>query len=449
MNIKKYEELVEKNKKLESDYYYLNKLYNEKIRAISIFKFFKKKTSFLLKEGLFTFLIRKIKKYLRKVKTTVKIILRPIKRVFESLLYHFELKRILQENKGKKIVVFYPGYDFNMAMYQRPQHIASQFAKKGYLYFYCTLNISEKVHGFQKIEEGLYVTNQFNILKKMKLKYTLQMYANMNACSLREFKYFENKCDNILYEYIDDLHEDLTSISKHMIERHRYALSNPKIRVVATSTHLYNKALKYRDEKNIILSTNGVVYDDFHITVKPQIPAKIAKIVSENSKIVTYYGALAKWFDYDLIKKFAFASPDINIVLIGIDYDDSFAKYNYFKDVSNIHYIGLVPYKELINYGYYSDALIIPFLINEITLATSPVKVFEYMSMEKIIVTTDLPECRKYKSIYVAKNHEEFIEVLNKKLKKGLTIAERKLMKNEALENTWSKKVEEMEILLK
>ncbi|UKI57377.1 MAG: hypothetical protein L6V81_08570 [Clostridium sp.] len=42
--------------------------------------------------------------------------------------------------------------------------------------------------------------------------------------------------------------------------------------------------------------------------------------------IIGYYGALASWFDYDLIKKLAESRPNYNIALIGAKYDDSYNK---------------------------------------------------------------------------------------------------------------------------
>jgi hypothetical protein len=40
----------------------------------------------------------------------------------------------------------------------------------------------------------------------------------------------------------------------------------------------------------------------------------------------------------------------------------------------------------------------IPFRINEITEAVSPIKLFEYMALGRPIVTTDMAESRKYRS---------------------------------------------------
>jgi len=203
-----------------------------------------------------------------------------------------QLRKILKDNKDKEIILFYPGYEWYMKMYQRPQHIAVQMAKKNILYFYCTQNYTDNIHGFKKIQDNLYITDQLWLLKKHLPKYTLQVYANMNGCWLPELKEIQEQGNDILYEYIDDLHEDLTTIPEELLERHKYALKDESIKVVATSNHLYQKALKYRN-KNIILSTNGVVYEDFNLTKKPKVPEKIKDIVAQKKPIIGYYGALA------------------------------------------------------------------------------------------------------------------------------------------------------------
>ena len=130
-------------------------------------------------------------------------------------------------------------------------------------------------------------------------------------------------------------------------------------------------------------------------------------------------------------------------MLIGIKYDETLDKSDILK-LDNVHYLGKVAYDELPAYSSFFDVSIIPFIINDITLSTSPVKVFEYMASEKPIVTTDLPECRKYKSILTSKDHQEFINNLDKAIK---LIEDEKYMdtlRDDALNNTWESKCNEM-----
>ena len=82
----------------------------------------------------------------------------------------------------------------------------------------------------------------------------------------------------------------------------------------------------------------------------------------------------------------------------------------------------------------------IPFQINDITRATSPVKIFEYMALQKPIVTTDMNECRKYGSVLIGHDHEEFLAQLEKALTLRHDTAYLELLTKEAQENDWSRK---------
>ena len=62
-------------------------------------------------------------------------------------------------------------------------------------------------------------------------------------------------------------------------------------------------------------------------------------------------------------------------------------------------------YKILKNYVRKVDVKMIIFVLNDIIASTSPVKLFEYMVLGKLIITIDMIECRKYKSVLIGKNH--------------------------------------------
>ena len=85
----------------------------------------------------------------------------------------------------------------------------------------------------------------------------------------------------------------------------------------------------------------------------------------------------------------------------------------------------------------------VPFVINDITLATNPLKVFEYMAMHKPIITTPMPECMKYKSVNIAKNATEFIKIL-KDIDKINNKNYVKLLDKEAKLNSWEEKANEI-----
>ena len=355
-----------------------------------------------------------------------------------------ELEKLCNNDKYKYIFVFYPYTEWNLPIFQRPQQIALQLSKReDVLYFFCTANcMYDNVDIYEKINDNLYITTEFEYLFNLKSKKRiLHLYSTDIVSNLSLVKEALNKNDKVLYEYIDEIHEDITaSVTPEFMEKHNYIMQNEECYIVATADKLYND-VKAKRKKNYVLSTNGVNIEDFILEKNSAIPEKLEQIKSNHEKIIGYYGALAKWFDYELLDKVAKKYPKYAIVLIGLDYDKSLNKSGLLNN-KNVFYLGKVNYKELINYASRMDLLTIPFKINEITESTSPVKLFEYMAIQKPILTTDMRECRKYKSVNIGKTHEEFISKIPKVIKRETDENYKKLLMKEAKQNTWKEKSE-------
>jgi len=205
---------------------------------------------------------------------------------------------------------------------------------------------------------------------------------------------------------------------------------------------LFQDVKKYR-KKNFRLVTNGV--DISHFTEIPNnIPQQMRRILKKNKQIIGYYGALASWFDYNLIKEVAQERKDWEFVLIGWDYDSSLQKSG-LCSLGNVTVIGPIDYKLIPRFGRFFDVCTIPFLINDITKSTSPVKLFEYMALGKPIVTTEMPECKKYKSVIISKNIvDDFITKVEKALELRNKDEYKKLLLKESRENSWDSKSKEI-----
>ena len=111
--------------------------------------------------------------------------------------------------------------------------------------------------------------------------------------------------------------------------------------------------------------------------------------------------------------------------------------------------MGARDYKVLKYYARKCDILIISFVLNDITKSTNPVKIFEYMALNKPIVTTNMNECQKYKSVLIGKTHKEFIT----KLEEAYNLKDDKkyinLLDKEAKNNDWSIKAQHIIDLIK
>lgn len=364
-----------------------------------------------------------------------------------------EFSTIFTEEKYEAIVVFDSRLGWNVPLFQRPQHMFNELSKKGFLVIYrSNKHFDKDVKSIEKQNSLLYVVDigaravvnaLFDNLEKVHCPKILSLYSTDIFLTPEDIHVkYTTKGFKIVYEYIDELSHEISGfLPKSIKERHNEIIEDSKNTIILTSADkLYEEVKAVRGTEKLAMATNGVMYDHWtEFYSREKAPEKIKEILNKGNHVIGYYGAFAKWFDYDLIKKLSKERPDYEIVLIGFVYDKSM-KESKIEKLPNVHYLGIVNYKDLASYAYWIDVLTIPFLLNDITESTSPVKLFEYMALNKPIVTTDMRECRKYESVMIAKSHDEFIELIDKALKLEKNDPYFELLKKEALENTWEKK---------
>src|SRR3546814_10971732 len=86
-------------------------------------------------------------------------------------------------------------------------------------------------------------------------------------------------------------------------------------------------------------------------------------------RIIGYYGAIADWFDVDLVRAVAREFPDCLVLLVG---SDTAGVANRLADEPNVTMAGEVPYDRLPFYLHAFDLALLPFRIIPLTLATNP-----------------------------------------------------------------------------
>jgi teichuronic acid biosynthesis glycosyltransferase TuaH len=355
--------------------------------------------------------------------------------------YQKQLNTILKDNKGRPVIIFCPVVDWKVPLFQRPQHMAKRLADSGYLFFYCTMNHFDSVDGFEQVHERCYLTNQFELVDQLPLRKIIHIYAADPKCTWEYIQKHRSAGDLVLYEYIDEIHSDIAGkeVAETLVDRHIKVLKTEDIMCVTSAEKLYRDVARLRT-RNLALVTNGVDIEHFSVSRdRGNVPIELKDIVEKNRTIVGYFGALAKWFDYELVMKLAASHPEYEIVLIGWNYDRSLDEYP-ISDYPNICVIGPIDYKVLPNYACWFDVCTIPFRVNDVTESTSPIKLFEYMALGHPIVTTDMPECRKYRSVLIGKDHEDFISRVEEALQKRKDDHYLSILKSEATENTWQSK---------
>ncbi len=373
--------------------------------------------------------------------------------------YHAMFKKILEEENYEAVVVFDSRVGWNIPLFQRSQHMANELTDKGLLYFYrSSEQFDQDITEMKKLKDRLHIVNManyalnnamFDVLREHKGPKFLSLYSTdvyLDEPYIKE-KYTDAGF-HIIYEYIDEMSDQISGyLPEFVYARHKNILSDTNNFAIGSADKLIDEIRGIRGDENVAMITNGVQYKDW-IRHEIEVPEKIKNIVSKGNPIIGYFGALAKWFDYELLRKLAVERPNLEIVLIGFLYDEKF-KESKVEELPNVHYIGVIDYKDLPKYGKFFDVSTIPFLLNDITESTSPVKLFEYMAMAHPIVTTDMRECRKYKSVLIGKDADDFVAKIDEALSIPKDSEYYKWLDEEALENTWTEKAQVLYDLVK
>ena len=321
-----------------------------------------------------------------------------------------------------RVFLWKENFGWNIALFQRPQHIARSLAKKGNTVFYYTSPEFDKdITDIHQIEPNLYLVNRKNpVLLSMLERHLNQLsrhkylhtYSTLGTPA-DELQMYERHGFHVLYEYVDDLAPELLraqSASERLLQKFDYVTQDNHIPIAVTADLLKEQIVSRRGDKNLVQSSNGVDAPHFR-TIRNDFVFSDAfqTVLNRGNKIVGYYGAMAQWMDYDLLKAVAQKLPGIDFVLIGKKYDDSY-DVSGLDALANVHFIGPVAYQDLPQYASRFDLCTIPFKVNSITNATSPLKLFEYMAMGKPVLTTAMKESSKYAAVNLATGAEEFAD---------------------------------------
>ncbi|MBI3161134.1 MAG: polysaccharide pyruvyl transferase CsaB, partial [Chloroflexi bacterium] len=380
----------------------------------------------------FHWLYRKPKELYARARTSIRVngffgaILKGIGVVFIRLFYPIkkrlfkdrydrelgELERIIARHKGF-FDLFHIPMGWNTMLFQRFQHVSLQSAKLGGVAIYGGHpTVDKDVFVYKEAAPNLYVykaTDQELVnrvlaaLEKKASSCILRIESIDLVTTAEDVEEFVRKGFKVVYEYIDEISPHITGNVPDLVhKRHEALLKDERVIVVATSDQLVEEVRQHRST-NYLLSTNGVDLDNWRIP-KGEPPADM-KPAMTGKVIVAYHGALAQWIDYDLLRMIA-DEGSYELVLIGHEHDGEFEKSG-LKSHPRVHFLGSKHYVDLNKYAVHYDIAILPFKRTPLTDAVSPVKIFEYMAALKPVVTTNLRECRKYKSCLTAETNEE------------------------------------------
>ena len=197
---------------------------------------------------------------------------------------------------------------------------------------------------------------------------------------------------------------------------------------------------EFPDSLDIHLLENAADARVFQNAPKETSMLKASK--ADNKKIIGFFGHLDPLrIDVDLIIKTAKYYSNEQVVLIG---PNSLSKSENakLKALENIIFIPPVNYESLGAYLYDFDCCIIPFKINELTKYIYPLKLNEYLSLGKAVVSTNFSDdLDSYSDLaYISDNHDSFIQSINNALSENSESEKKRIQRAE--KESWNNRAE-------
>jgi glycosyltransferase involved in cell wall biosynthesis len=240
----------------------------------------------------------------------------------------------------------------------------------------------------------------------------------------------------VIYHCVDEFSKFTGTNETAIVEMERRLMEKADM-VIVSSSRLYETKARYNP--NTFLVTHGVDVAHFRNACLPAIaaPADCAEL---KHPVIGFFGLVADWVDLEVVRYLASSRPQWSLLLVGEVQTDT----SVLRDLPNVRLLGRRSYQSLPAYCKAFDVAILPFVINELTVASNPLKLREYLAAGLPVVATPLPEVLKLKTlVHMAQTPAEFlnqIEALLSEGRLGPDPAVSAVMERES----WDQKVEEL-----
>ena len=240
----------------------------------------------------------------------------------------------------------------------------------------------------------------------------------------------------IIYHCVDEFSEFTGTAKAALLEMERRLMEKADL-VIVSSGPLYESKRRYNPKTFLV--THGVDVQHFRKACNPKtvVPQEIAAL---KSPVIGFHGLVADWVDLELVRFLASARPEWSFVLIGkLDTNTE-----PLHSLSNVYLLGRKDYALLPTYCKGFHVAILPFTVNELTLAANPLKLREYLAAGLPVVATAIPEAVRLGSLVrIGESYQQFLEQIEALLAEGSsgpTLAVSQAMDSES----WEGKVAEM-----
>lgn len=204
--------------------------------------------------------------------------------------------------------------------------------------------------------------------------------------------------------------------------------------------------------QHVHLVSNGVDVDFFSLATQPEtkVPGEIAILPRP---VIGFVGKLTPRLDFQLLFRLAALHPEWSMVFIGAEEDGRRSRsqpgYEDFRNAPNVYLLGPKSYETLPGYLKGYDVCLIPYVLDEFNLSSSPLKLYEYLASGKPVVSVDIPQVARLRPLVrIARNVAEFERAILASLAEGNDkFLERRL--EMAREGAWGRRAKQVLALVK
>lgn len=239
----------------------------------------------------------------------------------------------------------------------------------------------------------------------------------------------------VVYDVLDDLtiyepNEEGMPVERTVRHHHEPLMETADVVIVSNPV----LADRHRSERaDLLVVENGVDLGRF--TAEGPVATGLPE-----GPVVGYHGALAPWLDYGLIESVARLRPGLSFVFVGpVDPEvtDQAARLG---DIPNVTLLPAQPSPSIASFVRGFDVGILPFVIDEMTEAVTPLKMYEYLASGVPMVATPLPACVAEPAVSTASDAAGFAGAIDAAL--TLDREQRRELRRRAEGASWDRRIE-------
>lgn len=312
-----------------------------------------------------------------------------------------------------KIAYFAPIYFDDLK--QRPQHIAEELSKKHEVYYieptisamrywikggksYKKESYSRNSNLYIIRVNGLFMLHRsleaFDFLHLNPISERIQLHSIIQTCDViwigyPGWWYVVNhiKGKKIIYDKMDD-HVELsyTRRLKKFIKKAEKKVIKNATEVIVTSEVFYEEIKKRKTE--VYLVRNAVPIELFKLKYK-----KLELFLEEKTEIVYgYVGTIGNWFDFEAIRQLLNQDSRNKVIIVGSCYVPKMKH-------ERLIYIPAIPKEAIPSMIESFDVCLYPFKKNEFLDTINPVKIYEYLAMNKPVLSVASRETMQFENV--------------------------------------------------